>query len=59
MATGLTEAEWTGRFLDESGRVVAESALRKLVFRSGVDVTLRRQIWPFLLGVYSFHSTYR
>ena len=55
----LCAAEWTAKFQDGSGRVLAESVLRRRVFHCGIASELRATVWPFLLGVYPFHSTHR
>ena len=41
-----------------AGRVADESALRQRVFHSGIEPGLRREAWKFLLGFYSFDSTF-
>ncbi|XP_023734040.3 uncharacterized protein LOC111881887 isoform X2 [Lactuca sativa] len=49
--------EW-GMFLDAEGRVVSPSDLKKRIFYGGVDHSLRKEIWKFLLGFYAYDSTY-
>lgn len=39
------------------GRLVAESAMRERVFVSGVDPAIRREVYKYLLGIYSAGST--
>ncbi|KAJ7393816.1 hypothetical protein OS493_003482 [Desmophyllum pertusum] len=46
-------------FLDKDGRVVNESALRKAVFKGGIDCKIRKEVWSFLFGLYPFSSTRR
>ncbi|XP_019622925.1 PREDICTED: TBC1 domain family member 17-like [Branchiostoma belcheri] len=45
--------------LDPDGRLVNEHALRKAVFRGGVDPTVRKDTWQFMFGLYPFLSTAR
>ncbi|XP_010482627.1 PREDICTED: TBC1 domain family member 15-like isoform X4 [Camelina sativa] len=45
-------------FLDSEGRVVESKALRERVFYGGIEHQLRREVWPFLLGYYTYDSTY-
>lgn len=47
------------KFFDKDGRVVNESALRKAVFKGGIDCKIRREVWSFLFGLYPFSSTRR
>ncbi|KAJ4826125.1 hypothetical protein Tsubulata_038636 [Turnera subulata] len=49
--------EWA-TFLDFEGRVVDSNALKKRIFYGGVDHTLRKEVWPFLLGYHDYDSTY-
>jgi len=46
-------------FLDKDGRVVNESALRRAVFKGGIDSKIRKEVWSFLFGLYPFSSTRR
>lgn len=46
-------------FLDRDGRVVNESALRKAVFKGGIDCKIRKEVWSFLFELYPFSSTRR
>ncbi|XP_075530465.1 TBC1 domain family member 15-like isoform X2 [Dermacentor variabilis] len=41
------------------GRILNEGTLRERIFRGGISTDLRREVWPFLLGYYSFDSTYK
>ena len=45
-------------FFDGDGRIVQESRLRKCVFENGVEASLRKDIWKYLLGYFPFHTTY-
>ncbi|OAY31479.1 TBC1 domain family member 15 [Manihot esculenta] len=53
----LGSEEWA-TFLDPEGRVMDSKALRKRIFYGGVEHTLRREIWPLLLGYHTYDSTY-
>ncbi|XP_060108369.1 TBC1 domain family member 16 isoform X3 [Heteronotia binoei] len=43
--------------LNETGQVEEEYKLRKAIFFGGIDVSIRGEVWPFLLHYYSFEST--
>ncbi|XP_060075188.1 TBC1 domain family member 16-like isoform X2 [Ylistrum balloti] len=47
------------QMFDEDGRIVDEHSLRKAVFMGGVDVSIRREVWQFLFGLYPCTSTAR
>ncbi|KAK9073809.1 hypothetical protein SSX86_006403 [Deinandra increscens subsp. villosa] len=49
--------EWSS-FLDSEGRIVDPDALKKRIFYGGVEHNLRKEVWTFLLGYYSYDSTY-
>ncbi|GJY42842.1 RabGAP/TBC domain-containing protein [Tanacetum coccineum] len=49
--------EWS-TFLDSEGRVGDPNALKKRIFYGGVEHKLRKEVWGFLLGYYSYDSTY-
>nr|GEV34254.1 TBC1 domain family member 17-like isoform X1 [Tanacetum cinerariifolium] len=49
--------EWS-TFLDFEGRVGDPNALKKRIFYGGVEHKLRKEVWGFLLGYYSYDSTY-
>ncbi|XP_075509805.1 uncharacterized protein LOC142546152 [Primulina tabacum] len=53
----LGHEEWT-TFLDSEGRVMDSQALRKRIFYGGVEHNMRKEVWTFLLGYYSYDSTY-
>ncbi|XP_048227818.1 TBC1 domain family member 15 isoform X2 [Ricinus communis] len=48
--------EWA-TFLDSEGRVTDSKALRKRIFYGGVEHTLRKEVWAFLLGYHAYDST--
>ncbi|XP_030064471.1 TBC1 domain family member 16 isoform X1 [Microcaecilia unicolor] len=43
--------------LNECGQVEEEYKLRKAIFFGGIDVSIRGEVWPFLLGYYSCESS--
>ncbi|XP_077184302.1 TBC1 domain family member 16 isoform X2 [Paroedura picta] len=43
--------------VNETGQVEEEYKLRKAIFFGGMDVSIRGEVWPFLLHYYSFEST--
>lgn len=50
---GLTEERWRDLH-DESGIVSLESEVYRLVYFGGVAHEIRKEVWPYLLGHYSF-----
>uniref|UniRef100_A0A1E1X9M8 TBC1 domain family member 15 n=1 Tax=Amblyomma aureolatum TaxID=187763 RepID=A0A1E1X9M8_9ACAR len=44
---------------DPEGCILNEDVLKQRIFRGGIAAELRREVWPFLLGYYSFSSTYK
>ncbi|KAJ9548570.1 hypothetical protein OSB04_021113 [Centaurea solstitialis] len=53
----LSPEEWL-TFLGSEGRVEDMTALRKRIFYGGVEHSLRKEIWAFLLGYYAPDSTH-
>ncbi|NXO26096.1 TBC16 protein, partial [Cisticola juncidis] len=45
------------RHLNAAGQVQEEYKLRKAIFFGGVDISIRGEVWPFLLRYYSYEST--
>ncbi|KFP88541.1 TBC1 domain family member 16 [Acanthisitta chloris] len=43
--------------LNESGQVEEEYKLQKAIFFGGIDISIRGEVWPFLLCYYSYEST--
>ncbi|XP_063265261.1 TBC1 domain family member 16 isoform X1 [Prinia subflava] len=43
--------------LNSTGQVQEEYRLRKAIFFGGVDISIRGEVWPFLLRYYSYEST--
>lgn len=52
----LSPQEWHS-FFDETGRITNERKLRKKIFYGGVDPSIRREVWKYLLRYYPFDST--
>lgn len=53
---GLTEERWRDLH-DENGIVNLESEVHRLVYFGGVAHDIRKEVWPYLLGHYSFGQT--
>ncbi|CAL1288438.1 unnamed protein product [Larinioides sclopetarius] len=53
----IDEQRWRS-FMSEDGVVEDELQLRKEIFFGGLDPKLHKEVWPFLLHYYSFHSTF-
>lgn len=53
---GLTEERWSDLH-DESGAVSDESEVYRLVYFGGVAHDIRKEVWPYLLGHYTFGQT--
>ncbi|XP_057242177.1 TBC1 domain family member 16 [Malurus melanocephalus] len=43
--------------LNQKGQVQEEYKLRKAIFFGGIDISIRGEVWPFLLHYYSYEST--
>lgn len=52
----LDVAAWL-RHLNELGQVEEGYKLRKAIFFGGIDVSIRGEVWPFLLRYYNHEST--
>ncbi|KAL9833612.1 LOW QUALITY PROTEIN: TBC1 domain family member 16 [Geothlypis trichas] len=52
----LHVAAWL-QHLNHNGQVQEEYRLRKAIFFGGIDVSIRGEVWPFLLHYYSYDST--
>ncbi|KAM9306623.1 small G protein signaling modulator 1 [Pholidichthys leucotaenia] len=53
---GLTVDVWK-RFLQDGTTAFEENEIHRLVYFGGVAPSLRREVWPFLLGHYQFTMT--
>ncbi|NWR24839.1 TBC16 protein, partial [Emberiza fucata] len=52
----LDVAAWL-QHLNKAGQVEEEYRLRKAIFFGGIDISIRGEVWPFLLHYYSYEST--
>lgn len=52
---GLTKSVWEELHTD--GVVADETEVYRLVYFGGVDPEIRKEVWPYLLGHYSFGTT--
>ncbi|KAG7165407.1 TBC1 domain family member 15-like [Homarus americanus] len=46
------------QFVDDDGRVLDVEPLKQRIFKGGIHPNLRRELWCFLLGHYSWNATY-
>ncbi|KAL7977365.1 hypothetical protein Chor_009314 [Crotalus horridus] len=54
--TPVTEQEWE-QHLDPDGRVLDTIGLRKRIFAGGLSMSLRKEVWKYLLNYYSWGNT--
>lgn len=54
----ITTDYFYGTLLNEKGQIEDDLLLRKCVFFGGLEKSLRKSVWPFLLHCYSFNSTF-
>lgn len=54
----ITTEFFYGTLLNESGQIEDDLLLRKCVFFGGLEKSLRKTVWPFLLHCYTFTSTF-
>lgn len=54
---GLTEQVWRGMY--HKGQIKDEEAVKKYVYYGGMEHSIRKEVWPYLLGHYKFGSTPR
>ena len=56
----VDEATWQGWFNADGSPKVRQEEMRRAIFRRGISSTgtLRKEIWPFLLGVYEWDATH-
>ncbi|GAB1598615.1 TBC1 domain family member 15-like isoform X6 [Argonauta hians] len=52
----LQAHQWTS-FLDAEGKVTNVDDVKQIIFRGGVDPTMRVEVWKFLLDYYKWDST--
>jgi hypothetical protein len=53
----ISATEWQSYF-DKEGRITDIDKLKHRIFYGGVTSEIRAEVWKFLLGCYSFQSTY-
>lgn len=54
----ITTDYFYGTLLNEKGQIEDDLLLRKCVFFGGLEKSLRKTVWPFLLHCYSFGSSF-
>lgn len=54
----ITTDYFYGTLLNEKGQIEDDLQLRKCVFFGGLEKSLRKTVWPFLLHCYSTNSTF-
>lgn len=54
----ITTNFFYGTLLNEKGQIEDDLLLRKCVFFGGLEKSLRKTVWPFILKCYSFSSTF-
>lgn len=54
----ITTNFFYGTLLNERGQIDDDLLLRKCVFFGGLEKSLRKTVWPFLLKAYSFSSSF-
>ncbi|KAJ6648815.1 TBC1 domain family member 15 [Pseudolycoriella hygida] len=52
----LTEKQWC-EFLSEDGRITDVERVKEVIFRGGIENSLRSEVWKFLLEYYPWDST--
>ena len=57
MDTPITAESWKTYF-DEDGRIKDFQALKEKIYYGGVENSIRKEVWKFLLGFYPHNSTY-
>ncbi|XP_069135231.1 small G protein signaling modulator 1-like isoform X4 [Argopecten irradians] len=55
MSAGLTEEQW--KYINKDNMVSDPKEVYRLVYNGGVAHEIRKDVWPYLLGHYSFSST--
>lgn len=54
--SGLTKERWEGLH-DSEGIITDDQEVYRLVYYGGVDEGIRKEVWPYLLGHYTFGLT--
>uniref|UniRef100_A0A0B6ZN35 TBC1 domain family member 15 n=1 Tax=Arion vulgaris TaxID=1028688 RepID=A0A0B6ZN35_9EUPU len=52
----LTAQQWNS-FFDADGKMNKVEEVKEIIFRGGVDPSIRGEVWKFLLGFYDWDST--
>ncbi|TBU65772.1 RabGAP/TBC [Dichomitus squalens] len=52
----VNEKMWKGWFNEDGSPKIRKEEMEREIFRRGIDSSIRREIWPFLLGVYEWDS---
>nr|XP_022341295.1 small G protein signaling modulator 1-like isoform X5 [Crassostrea virginica] len=52
---GLTERTW--REMNQNGQVSTPEEVYRLVYYGGIEHSIRKEVWPYLLGHYRFKSS--
>lgn len=52
----VNEKMWKGWFNADGSTKVPKEEMRREVFRRGIDPSIRKEVWPFLLGVHEWDS---
>lgn len=55
----LTYEQWINIYLDSNGRVKNKESVLSRIYSSGVNDDIRKDIWKFLLGYYSWNSSFK
>ncbi|XP_054844294.1 TBC1 domain family member 15 [Eublepharis macularius] len=48
--------EWT-KSMDSEGRILNADSMKQMIFKGGLCHALRKEVWKFLLGYFSWNST--
>jgi hypothetical protein len=54
----ISPEEWIDFFNQDGVLQVNESHVHKLIFQGGLHADVRIEAWKFLLGIYSWQSTF-
>lgn len=52
----LTRKQW-GEFMSEDGRISDVDRVKEIVFRGGIEYSLREEVWKYLLGYFKWDAT--
>ena len=45
------------KYFDQSGRLIYANELRQAIYEGGVDPSMRKLVWRYLLNIYPSHMT--